>query len=368
MASRARQFALRLLVPVITVVICLFVVELLLRLPMFEGYKDYEPTLKGGPLAYLPNQDTRHRLGSDFDTLIHINSRGFRDSEYAGAGRTALALGDSFTEGWGVDLEESWPKRLHEELARRGNGYEHIYDAGRSGTNPKNYAAVFDQFFSADPHIDLVIVGLCLSNDIIDVGTPSVRVVPEPTWGSRLKIFALNNSVLYNIARRSLRYNPRTEKLLSKLGLTNPPKIPLDFSSSEANSRRWPYSAQFLVDFAARVRATNRKFLVVLIPGKEQVVKEYSDTLLQYTGTSPDDVAFLGFRDFVLRELTDKGVDVLDLTPAFDEPAAGTSADLYFRGDGHWNEAGHELAARNIAEHLVAAHSKPGETGVVSHR
>lgn len=368
MASRARQIALRLLVPVITVVICLFVVELLLRLPMFEGFKDYEPTLRGGPLAYLPNQDTRHRLGSDFDTLIHINSRGFRDIEYAGGGRTALALGDSFTEGWGVDLEESWPKVLHGELARRGHDYAHVYDAGRSGTNPKNYAAVFDEFFSADPHIDLVIVGLCLSNDIIDASTPSVRVVPEQTLGSRLKIFALNNSVLYNIARRSLRYNPRTEKFLSKLGLTNPPKIPLDYSSSEANKSRWPYSAQFLADFGARVRATNRKFLVVLIPAKEQVVDEYSAAMLEHTGTSPEAVDFLGFRDFVKHELSARGVDVLDLTPAFDAPPGGASADLYFRGDGHWNEAGHQLAARKIADHLGVAPSMASEDGTVLHR
>ena len=102
---RGRQIAFRILVPVVTVMVMLLLAELVLRLPVFGAFMDYEPTLLGGPLAYLPNQESRHRLGTEFDVQIRINSRGFRDTEYVSApqSRNALALGDSFTEGWGVE-------------------------------------------------------------------------------------------------------------------------------------------------------------------------------------------------------------------------------------------------------------------------
>jgi lysophospholipase L1-like esterase len=350
-----RRIAFRVLVPLVVFFVMLVLVELLLRLPVFEGFKDYEPTLKGGPYAYLPNQSSRHRLGSDFDTVITINSRGFRDDEFApsAAQRTAVALGDSFTEGWGVDLERSWPKQLQGGLAR--GGYAHVYNAGRSGTNPKNYSAVYEKFFRDDPSVGLVVVGICLTNDVIDADTPSDRASAPPSLATRLKFYALKYSVLYNIARRSLRYNPRTEKMMSRIGLTNPPSMPMDIRNAEANSRRWPYTADFIASFGAQVEASGRKFLVVLIPSKEQILDGYIETLMKYTGTGPDDVDLMGFRDHLLRTLQEKNVDVLDLTPVFDHPPAGTTAELYFRGDGHWNAAGHELAGVRIAEHLQKA-------------
>jgi lysophospholipase L1-like esterase len=348
---RVRQIAFRILVPVFTMLVMLLLAELVLRLPVFSAFMDYEPTLLGGPLAYLPNQDSRHRLGADFDIQIHINSRGFRDSEFVPAPKshTVLALGDSFTEGWGVDLEKAWPKQLEARLDGR---YEHVYDAGRSGTNPKNYAAVYEKFFDADTSVELVVVGVCLSNDIIEEGTPTERVSRPPSLFAKVKFYALKYSVLANIVHRSMRYNPRVEQFLADLGLTKPQRLKLDFSSDPANSRRWAYSAEFLASFGARVEASGRRFLVVLIPTKEQVVDGYIEALMEQTGNSPADIDLFGFRDYLLRGLTEKGVDVLDLTPFLDQPAQGTTADYYFHADIHWNAAGHALAAEKIAEHL----------------
>lgn len=348
---RGRQIAFRILVPVVTVMVMLLLAELVLRLPVFGAFMDYEPTLLGGPLAYLPNQESRHRLGTEFDVQIRINSRGFRDTEYVSApqSRNALALGDSFTEGWGVELGEAWPKQLETRLA---DGYAHVYAAGRSGTNPKNYAAVYDEFFQADNSIDLVVVGVCLSNDIIEEGTPTRRVDrPLSTFG-RIKFYALKYSVLANIVHRSMRYNPRLESLLAGVGLTKPPRIKLDFSSDPANSRRWPYSAEFLASFGERVEASGRRFLVVLIPTKEQILDGYIEALMEQTGARPADVDLVGYRDYLVRVLKERGIDVLDLTPYLEQPAEGNTADYYFNYDGHWNAAGHALAAEKIAEHL----------------
>jgi SGNH hydrolase-like domain, acetyltransferase AlgX len=242
-------------------------------------------------------------------------------------------------------------RRAGGNLAQATTAEVRVYNAGRSGTNPKNYAGVYQEFFSSDPNVDLVIVGLCLSDDIIEESTPRERVSAPPTLATRVKFYALKYSVLYNLVRRSLRYNPRTEKVMAKLGLTNPRGVALEFRNSEANRCRWPYTADFLASFGATVEATGRRFLVVLIPSKEQILDEYIQMLMHHTGARPEDVDLFGFRDYVLRALQEKGVDVLDLSPVFQHPQSG-AANFYFRGDGHWNAAGHQLAAMKIAEHL----------------
>jgi phospholipase/lecithinase/hemolysin len=46
------------------------------------------------------------------------------------------------------------------------------------------------------------------------------------------------------------------------------------------------------------------------------------------------------------------GISFLDLTPALEEAAASGRA-VYFADDAHWNAAGHEIAAQQLAEFLA---------------
>ena len=49
------------------------------------------------------------------------------------------------------------------------------------------------------------------------------------------------------------------------------------------------------------------------------------------------------------------GFPVLDLTDALWEEASDTKGDVYHRGGGHWNEAGHAAAARAIRARVRVA-------------
>jgi len=48
----------------------------------------------------------------EFSTLIETNSVGLRDNENALIGPQVICLGDSYTMGWGVQQQESFPQRL----------------------------------------------------------------------------------------------------------------------------------------------------------------------------------------------------------------------------------------------------------------
>src|SRR5437899_3545390 len=73
-------------------------------------------------LIYGPHERVRYRT-PEFDVIVTTNSLGLRDRELrprvAGVTRL-LALGDSFTYGWGDAVEYAWPRVLETEFTQRG--------------------------------------------------------------------------------------------------------------------------------------------------------------------------------------------------------------------------------------------------------
>lgn len=345
---------LRIVVPLVTIAVTLLFAELALRLPGLERFVDTEPVLRGGPVTYEPDQVTRQRSAGEIDAEIRVNSRGLRDVELTPSAEAhrVVAVGDSFTEGWGVSLPQTWSKQLEQRLVASGSGYDHVFNAGRSGTNPKNYAAMYRELFASDPSVRLVVVGIFLANDIIEPSTPEYRVLPPRTVVQRVKFFLAGHSAVYNLARRTLRQSLAVEKMLASVGLGELHIIPLDFSNSDLNRRRWQYTAEYLSDFAGQVRADGKRILFVLVPAKEQVIDGYVEALLSRAGIQRSQVDLFGFRDYVLEHLRTKGMDVLDLTPTMLDASTPAAETLYFRSDGHWNAEGHRVAAEAIWRYL----------------
>ena len=125
----------------------------------YQGYDQ-----KG--LIFAPNAQTVLRT-SEFETVALVNQLGFRDRDFS-VPRTGdtriLAIGDSFTFGWGLNIEDTWVKRLEARLRRSGKRVE-IANLGRGGTYPKLYAEVAER---AIPMLkpDLVLVGILQGDDL----------------------------------------------------------------------------------------------------------------------------------------------------------------------------------------------------------
>ncbi|HER63490.1 MAG TPA: hypothetical protein ENO11_05900 [Desulfobacteraceae bacterium] len=84
----------------------------------------------------------------EFSHKAGINSLGFRDREWNteknGSTIRVLAIGDSFTFGMGVELEQTWPKILEQRLRDLGLDIE-IANLGRPGASPAEYAEVAEK-------------------------------------------------------------------------------------------------------------------------------------------------------------------------------------------------------------------------------
>ncbi len=99
-----------------------------------------------------------------------INSRQLREREELmgpkpKGQKRILCLGDSFTFGWGVRIEDAWPRRVERNLRRDDDGIRTI-NAGASGTmQVDEYEwALTKRFYDLEP--DAVVVTLCL-NDLL---------------------------------------------------------------------------------------------------------------------------------------------------------------------------------------------------------
>ncbi len=74
---------------------------------------------------------SRHIVTENYEIDFETNSLGMRDvelAEVAAGTRLVLAVGDSFTQGNGVQADESWPKRVQASLPG-----SHVFNAGVSG-------------------------------------------------------------------------------------------------------------------------------------------------------------------------------------------------------------------------------------------
>lgn len=129
--------------------------------------------------------DSRFRLKtSEFDFEANVNSLGFRDRPFhAGSSSVTriVAIGDSFTYGWGVQDSEPWPKALERDLLARGMAVE-IANLGRPGAGPDQYLRIAQ---AAVPVLKprWIIVGLLQGDDL---NQSTSHAAPEE--GSVLKI------------------------------------------------------------------------------------------------------------------------------------------------------------------------------------
>lgn len=132
-----------------------------------------------------PSYSRAHHETSEFDLLVNINNLGFRGSEtkLEKSKKRVLLIGDSFTFGWGVDLNQTWISLLTERYPD-----VEFLNLGQGGNHPGDYVQVAKR---AIPLLnpDLIIVGVLQGNDIhqlmrvIEFEETS-RQVPESTTTS----------------------------------------------------------------------------------------------------------------------------------------------------------------------------------------
>ncbi|MGH8131361.1 MAG: SGNH/GDSL hydrolase family protein [Steroidobacteraceae bacterium] len=298
---------------------------------------------------------------NDFRIEHRIDAHGFRNSRPWPEAADIIVIGDSLVFGYGVEADRAWPEVLGKELPGRS-----VVNLGLIGAGPQQYRRIYDTF-GERLRPRLVVIGMFASNDFWDaemfedwlasgVGGNYLewrdfRREPEGVelrWPLRsLRNVLRRESYVYNLLRftrqawRSKSGNGHTVLLeneivmqlspasvLQRMQNTKPPNAVFDIVLE---------SIQAIHDAAT---ADGAGTLVVLQPSKEKVY-------LPLIGESSPD-ASSSLREY----LAQRQIEFLDLTPAFQRRLAAEEP-LFFPNDGHPNEAGYSLIAREVAAYIV---------------
>jgi lysophospholipase L1-like esterase len=313
-----------------------------------------------------------------------------------------LVLGDSMTFGYGVRDDETYPAVLQALLNEgKAPGTFEVINVSRAGVGPWEYL-LYLETFGRWYRPDVVLIGLYLGNDLIEVVDPYEAA--GGLWRvlrSRLrKTFPHTYALLAHInSRRRARgeflesgqltaaeftayldaaagregvpqeavhsrlrqVDPETYRLVLR-GEVNPSLLmkallhvtlmrDVMLLETPEMARAWMAARGALRQMFQESRRLGARPVVVLIPDGMQVSGAVAD-LYRRLGFLVDPAAVESRRPQAL--VTDfaraNGVPVVDLTNAFLRPAAQAA---YLPLDTHWNPLGHRIAAQAIREALV---------------
>ncbi|MBT8099842.1 MAG: hypothetical protein KJO82_08830 [Gammaproteobacteria bacterium] len=379
-----RVVGLYLMMFALTAIMALVIAEAMLRLTGFSSELHYRPNPYFG-WSHQPDARFTKTSVANTKVPIQINSKGLRDLEYgyekpASASRI-LVLGDSFAEAFQVPLQASFAKQLEGRVAvgESGRGYSviaEVINSGASGYGTDNALLFFShEGYKYDP--DLVLLAFYVGNDvrnnwhdleIIDAGGDrkpyftfgadglSLQSYPFEAHRSlvtRLKVFLKTHLRLYAFLRQ---IRDRIRHAASERRAVEESGVPLDLGLF-ARERPEPWgdalrmTEALLLELDHRVRSADAQLFVVLIPTEFQVHRAVWDKTLLDLPALADLAWDLDGPNRVLgRFLADNRIAFVDLLPAFRARATASGETFYLHGDGHWNAAGHALAAGLIGE------------------
>jgi lysophospholipase L1-like esterase len=336
---------------------------------------------------------------NEFSYTVDINSLGYRDIELRDVPPGAfkiLALGDSFTYGWGVSLEDAWPKQLEANLRESGLDAA-VINLGKPGIDVTSYAELAER---AAPVIkpDLIVVAMLLADDMAGAENPSESDLPprilletERFWPNLVRVVrsaagtlapqteqqpvrppmvmsaeqdrvnraAMARSVLEGMAPQAkARFDTLDQEVRDAFltGNLNPSQVDMSLSSSDffVNSARaddpWFFGqrAKYTATYLARIRRVAQtrgaEVLVVTVPlgvyANEHVLANYGRLGFQ---TEPDFLTTETPDLAVAEACRMAGLDFHSVTEDFRKHK--TDPRLYYPLDGHFTSQGHQLFA-----------------------
>jgi len=290
----------------------------------------------------------------DITYSMSTNSLGFRDRRVREVsldrvGRRIVLMGDSFTEGIGVNHEDTFAGRLEEALGRRGI---EVLNAAVAGYSPRLY------YLKTRFLIEKLGLGFTELHVYLDMSDIPNEIIYETYVPRSRPINRLRWELLRNLKRRSFTFY---HLALLASDLSNPLKtnahgVPyaddlesaaFDDPSFYTPEGHWTEAYEYAAR-GFRLAEVNMRRLVRLCRGHG-----ISMTIVVYpwpTNIERQELEHVQVR-YWRAFAHDHGVRFVDLFPAFAhgrQPYQG----LFIEDDVHWNERGHALVGERVLAHV----------------
>ena len=341
--------------------------EMILRSVKSAGW---ERTTGHGP--YVPN------LSTNFAGVpVTINSRGWRDGEFSlkkpEGVRRIMVVGDSVVFGYGVKLEDMFPKVIERGLNSRGSGRYEVISMGGAGGNTYSQSRIIKENVAIyDP--DLVILAFNL-NDIMPkifgkhttrsslVDRSFSRSILRTSLDLRKKLDSgfRNRSHLYFLLRE------RMKVLLRQFGIASPTMAPLAAFAMESDSgiAAWRDTSGALLEIVDELKKRRVGFLLAILPVDMQLSPEIADIYRREYGFVFDDSLVKGMPQKIIAEFARRhDIAFVDVLPSFRKDPQEKKFFRIYGGSIDWNHP-NRLGHKIIGEQLNNAfNSLSAGTGV----
>lgn len=295
-----------------------------------------------------------------------INSHGLRDREYdhgkpPGTFRI-LALGDSYTEGFQVHLEKTWPKLLERRLNEPGGGLKYeVINVGRSamGTGTE-----YLYYLNEGRHYntDLVLV-LFVPNDFKDNSREfNRRLQPyfflsegqmlldasfTEAWPYRLRKWIHPLKLFHLVSFATQAYNRMKAHLQEPAQIRDAPP-----TATSNKQTAVEVTQRLLLALSLAVTQHGGRFAIVIGTANYEV--NWTDT----EGPEKSHDFLTSNADKIVAAFAERErLPYLNLEPVLRTYSTNHRSLIHGcpenRGEGHWSETGHAVAAAAIYEFLV---------------
>ena len=299
-----------------------------------------------GPSHRIASPTTHHALRplavgtdrwGDAEVAFAVNSLGCRDASArtvsVAADKRIVFIGDSFTEGVGVDWASSWVGRMPGE----------ILNAGVSSYCPNIYARRIRELLEQGVQFHEVVVAVDLSDPLDELerymrdAAGNVIARPAAAWGGGVKGFLYQHSLTYGGITRFRQARFAASAVGRELAAKEMREGNLARSdwTMRGNATEGLRLAQgYMDELAALLKGRCIGLTVVVYPWPVQLERGDRDSL----------------QVRVWREWSAKnGAQFIDLfAPFFDAPDA--LRRFYIPGDVHWNAEGNKFVAERFLE------------------
>lgn len=377
-SPKVREGIINLSLFVIASLCVLFIIEIALRFlsssaaPLFMISTDPAVFQESSiiPWELKPSASDRF-VALDFDTHITINSFGLRDKsrslEKGNNTFRILILGDSFTYGFGVNNNESYPAVLEGLLnAELTPKHFEVWNAGfASGYSPDTfYVYLREKGMAFNP--DLIIVGIFVENDILDLlknryvfdeNNTLLRIQSDFYHVDNGKLRRGTEGDIPSTFGRGIIYLKNILTKYSKIFSYLHPRISMLFQKEHSSlfdaeypeylKKKFQDTQFYLHEIKVLAEKNKTPVVILLLPGKASINELWDVYLNKNPGSDRDKP-----RKILLSSCANHTLTCFDMWPFFIH--ATNASKFYFEHDVHWNRQGNQRGAELIKEFLIS--------------
>jgi lysophospholipase L1-like esterase len=332
------------------------------------------------PDIWIPDDGLGFRHAPNVDVQINTGERtvrlrtDVRGNRISPLGQSlpkyrVLALGDSFLAALQVEYQQTMTSLLEDNLSARLGAPVAVVNGGVGAWGPNHYRIKMLRELEHGGY-DLVVVFLYVGNDVecekVDRFPPRKSSVHPFRWPRNLSgrewVDAVAQPINDWFKSRShlyILFKNRAWLLLMRAGLSKR-QLQDVYLRSYASSKCWTMTAEICADMVREAALRGVAAVFVFLPGAHQVDEQMGLRYARALGIAEGDVD-LGQPSRILAGLfSERGLPVIDMTPAFREAFASGRPELYGKVDTHFGPGGHRVVAESLSP-IILSRIRDGE-------